>query len=84
MISPEYNIRVDNLGVSFSRSPSSLETGSFKVVVSQHLDTSLDREMMQLVGDLELEKIVNGKEVQHPPINPRLQECVLVHKIYRI
>ena len=33
---------------------------------------------MQLVGDFELEEIVNGEEVEHPAVHPGFQEGVLV------
>ena len=33
---------------------------------------------MQLVGDFELEEIVNGEEVEHPAVHASLEERVLV------
>ena len=72
MICPEDHIRVDNLTVSLAWRSSSLEARGLEVVVSEHLDPPLDGQVVQLVGDLQLEQVIDGEKVQHPAINPRL------------
>ena len=49
VVSPEHNVRVNNLTVSLSRCSPPLETGGLEIVLSQHLDSSPDGQMMKLV-----------------------------------
>ena len=49
VVSPEHNVRVNYLTVSLTRSSPPLETGGLEIVLSQHLDSSPDGQMMELV-----------------------------------
>ena len=43
-----------------------------------HLDSSSEREVVQLVGDFKLEEVVYCEEVEHPAVHTSLKERVLV------
>ena len=43
-----------------------------------HLDSSSEGEVVELVGDFQLEEVVDGEEVEHPAVHPGFQEGVLV------
>ena len=43
-----------------------------------YLYSSPEGQVMQLVGDFELEEIVNSEEVEHPAVHACLEERVLV------
>ena len=78
MVGPEDDIRVHNLTVSLSRGSSPLEAGRLEVVLPEYLDPPPDGEVVQLVGHLQLEQVVDGEEVEHPAVYPGLEKCVLV------
>ena len=45
---------------------------------SYHLDSSSEGEVVELVGDFQLEEVVDGEEVEHPAVHPGFKEGVLV------
>ena len=64
VVGPEHDIGVNYLTVPLSGHSSPLQTGGFEVVFSQHLDSSPEGQVMQLICIFQGEEIINGKEVQ--------------------
>lgn len=42
------------------------------------MNSALEREMVEHVGDPHLEEVADGQEVKHPAVQTRLQEPILV------
>ncbi len=55
-----------------------LETGGLEVVLPEDVDAPLDAEVVQQVGDLQLEEILDREQVEHAAVDARLEEGVLV------
>ena len=69
VVGPEDDIRVNDLTVSLPRSAASLQTGRLEVVLPENLDPALDGEVVQLVGHLQLEQVVQGEEVEDAAVD---------------
>lgn len=49
-----------------------------ELVGVEHMDGTLDAQVMQLTGNLQEQEVVHSEVLQHSAINPRLRELVLV------